>query len=135
MSNKAVLAESFQVVWGAGDLDALPRFWTEDCVNHAMPSADNRGLAPLRAYHEHMLAAFAGFDAPNLDVVQQVEEADRLVTHLVFTAIHARPFMGIEAAGRSVSLATIRIDRFREGRIAEHWSVADMAGLTQQMRG
>jgi predicted ester cyclase len=31
-------------------------------------------------------------------------------------------------------LATIRIDRLAAGRIAEHWSVADMAGLMSQIQ-
>jgi len=33
-----------------------------------------------------------------------------------------------------VALATIRIDRIQGGKIAEHWSVADVAGLIQQLQ-
>ena len=29
----------------------------------------------------------------------------------------------------------MRIDRFEEGNIAEHWSVADMVGFLQQLQG
>jgi predicted ester cyclase len=40
----------------------------------------------------------------------------------------------VPLTGRTAPLATIWIDRLRDGRIAEHWSVADMAGFMQQLR-
>jgi predicted ester cyclase len=55
------------------------------------------------------------------------------MTHMVTSGRHSGDFMGVPATGRSVSLATIRIDRIVDGKIAEHWSVADMAGLVQQL--
>ena len=41
--------------------------------------------------------------------------------------------MGHKPTGKTVTLDTIRIDRVEAGKIAEHWSVADMAGLMQQI--
>ncbi len=131
--NKQVVRDFIQTVWAGGDLGALARYWTEDCINHALPAPDNQGLGALQAYHEQFLAAFAAFSDRGIHIVQQVAEGDRVVTHLHTTGQHSEPFMGMPATGRHVSLATIRIDRMQNGKIAEHWSVADMAGLMQQL--
>ena len=52
----------------------------------------------------------------------------------IMTAKHTGAFFGTPPTGKTVSLATIRIDRLRDRTIAEHWSVADMAGLLQQLK-
>lgn len=124
--NKSKIASFIDVVWRQGRLDALATFWTSDCVNHADPAPSNSGLEALRRYHAQFSQAFAEFQSPTIELVQQIAEGDRVATQIVTKATHA-------ASGRSVALSTIRIDRLREGKIAEHWSVADMAGLMRQL--
>ncbi len=133
-NNKQILQHFIQSVWREGNLAALPRFWTADCINHAMPGVDNRGLEALRAYHEQFSAAFSAFSGFEIEIVQQVAEADRVVSQIVSRGQHSGAFMGIAPSGKSVSMQAIRIDRFADGKIAEHWSVADLAGLMQQIQ-
>ena len=133
-TNKQVLRGLIQTVWVGGDLNALPGFWTADCVNHAMPGADNRGLAALHTYHEQFLLAFAAFSDVQITVAQQVAEADRVVTQVVTRGRHTGEFFGLAPTGKNVLLEAMRIDRFQQGKIAEHWSVSDMAGLMQQLQ-
>ena len=124
--NKAIVASLIDEVWRRGMLDTLPTFWTEDCINHADTDPANRGLLALRRYHEQFGQAFEDFSSPTIEILQQITERDRVVTHLVTHATH-------RASGQAVSLVTIRIDRLSGGKIAEHWSVADMAGLLRQI--
>ena len=125
-ANKGVLRRFIEVVWQEGRLDQLPSFWTANCVNHADPAPDKQGLAALSRYHEGFAHSFADFESLEIVLEQQVAEDDCVVTQMVTRAVH-------KPTARRVSLATIRIDRFYEGKIAEHWSVADMAGLMQQL--
>jgi predicted ester cyclase len=85
-----------------------------------------RRSVALQRYHEGFAQWFRDFDDIKSEIQQQIAESDRVVTQMVLRAVH-------RAKHRSVSLATIRIDRIAEGKIAEHWSVADMSGLTQQL--
>jgi len=133
--NKQVIQDFIQVVWREGRLDRLGEFWTEDCINHAAPSDEEKGLTALRAYHAQFGTAFSAFSDMQINLQQQVAEADRVVTQIVATVRHTGAFLGIAPTSRTVSLATIRIDRLQGGKIAEHWSVADMAGLVQQLKG
>jgi predicted ester cyclase len=130
---KAVIQNFFAAVWGTGNLDALPDFWTADCINHEMPGDNKVGLDLVRAYHQGFLEAYSGVSDVGIDIKQQIAEGDRVMTHMVTSGRHTGDFMGVAATGRNVSLATMRIDRIVNGKIAEHWSVADMAGLMQQL--
>ena len=126
VQNKLAIQRLIQVVWTDGDLARLEEFWTQDCVNHAAPRSP-KGLAALRTYHEQFSAAFAPFSEVHIGIEQQVAENDKVVSHIVTKARHT-------ATGKNVSLTTIRIDKMHDDKIAEHWSVADMAGLMQQMQ-
>ena len=126
-----VVAKFVQIVWREGDLSRLPEFWTETCANHAAPAGQQRGLAALRAYHERFAAAFTAFSDANIEIVQQVAEHDRVASHIVTTGTHTGGFFGSAPTGRAVSSTSMRFDRLEDNRIAEHWSVADMAGLMQ----
>ena len=124
--NKQVVLDLIEQVWRQGHIDTLPRFWTDDCLNHADPALEKRGLAALKRYHEGFATWFADFRDISIQVLQQIGEDDRVVTQMLLKATHL-------ATARGVAMATIRIDHFEGGKIAEHWSVADMAGLAQQL--
>lgn len=125
-ANKRVIEQLIERVWRDGHIAELPDFWTADCINHADPAPEKRGLPAVRLYHEGFAQWFRDFDKVKIEVQQQVAESDRVVTQMVLRAVHREKH-------RNVSLATIRIDRMTDGKIAEHWSVADMAGLMQQL--
>jgi steroid delta-isomerase-like uncharacterized protein len=133
--NKQIIQKFVRVVWNGRDLTALKDFWTEDCVNHAMPGTDNRGLNALRIYHDSFFGDFF-FAFPNsqIEIVQQIAEGDRVVSYITSTGTHSGVFYGIPPTGKNISTSVIRIDRIQDGKIAEHWSVSDAAGLMQQIQ-
>ncbi len=57
-----------------------------------------------------------------------------MVSQMVFRADDTGPVFGTSPTGKAVSVASIRIARFAGGKIAEHWSVADMAGFMQHLQ-
>lgn len=132
--NKQLVQTFIQAVWNSQNLAALKDFWTEDCINHAMPVINNKGLEVLHAYHESFFADFAAFSNVQIEILQQVAESDRVVNYLKASGEHSGTFFGIAPTGKQVSLLSIRIDRIQDDRIAEHWSVADLAGLMQQLQ-
>jgi steroid delta-isomerase-like uncharacterized protein len=133
--NKQIIQNFVQVVWNDRDLTALKDFWAEDCVNHAMPGTDNRGLNALRIYHESFFDDFfSAFPNIQIKILQQVAEGDRIVSYITSQGQHSGTFYGILPTGKKISTSVIRIDRVQDGKIAEHWSVSDTAGLMQQLQ-
>jgi predicted ester cyclase len=132
-TNKTIIQNSIEAVWNQQNLAALPDYWNANCINHAMPGEHNTGLEMLHSYHAGFLEALQGVDA-HVEILQQIAEGDRVVSQMITRATHKVSFMGMPATGKTVTLSTIRIDRLEHGKISEHWSVADMARLMQQLQ-
>jgi steroid delta-isomerase-like uncharacterized protein len=128
-ANKQVVQNFLQAVWRERNLNRLAEFWTEDCINHAHAPVENRGLEAARAYHEPIIDMLNAAVELNLAVVHQVAEGDMVATHLVNTVRHVGPFLSWPASGDSYAMPSMRFDRIRDGKIAEHWTLADIAGL------
>jgi len=93
-TGKQTVMAFIDAVWVHADLEALDRFWTGSCVNHAAPAGHDVGLVALRSYHESFAASFGAFSDSSIQVLQQVEEGDRVVTQLVTSARHTGEFAG-----------------------------------------
>ncbi len=133
--NKQIIQSFVQVVWNGRNLNALKDFWTEDCINHAMPGSENRGLDALRVYHDSFFDDFfSAFPTIQIEVMQQIAEGNQVVTYITSKGLHSGVFYGIPPTGKTVSTSVIRIDRVQDGKIAEHWSVSDAASLMQQLQ-
>jgi steroid delta-isomerase-like uncharacterized protein len=133
--NKQVIQNFMQVVWNGRNLTALKDFWSDDCVNHAMPGADNHGLVALRVYHDSFFDDFfAAFPDIKIVITQQIAEGDRVATYITSQGTHSGSFYGVPATGKTISTSVIRIDRVQDGKITEHWSVSDAGSLMQQIQ-
>ncbi|MGL5834160.1 MAG: ester cyclase, partial [Waterburya sp.] len=132
--NKQIVQKLIQLVWEEHNLKALKDFWTEDCINHAMPRKDNQGLNALQVYHESLFTDFSAFSNIQIKILQQIAEGDRVVTYMQSRGEHTGTFFQIPPTGKSVSISVIRIDRIQDGKIAEHWSVSDAGSLIQQLQ-
>src|SRR3546814_6697296 len=85
-ATKRVVRDLIDVVWTHGCFDDLSRFWSADCINHADPSPDTKGLVALRRYHAQFAQVFASFSDVSVDVLQQTAEDDRVVTEMITSA-------------------------------------------------
>ena len=133
--NKQIIQSFVQAVWNGRNLTVLEDFWTEDCINHAMPSTENRGIDALRIYHESFFDDFfAAFPDIQIEIIRQIAEGDQVVSYIRSQGKHSGEFYGVLPTGKSICTSVIRIDRVQDGKIAEHWSVSDAAGLMQQLQ-
>jgi steroid delta-isomerase-like uncharacterized protein len=115
----------------AGDIAGFGDLVANDFVEHE----ELPGLAPTKdgvlAYFESLLAAF-----PNLrmDVQDLIASGDKAVARVTVTATHQGEFIGVPATGNRVEMQLIDIMRFDDaGLVCEHWGVADMLALMQQL--
>jgi predicted SnoaL-like aldol condensation-catalyzing enzyme len=128
-AGKRVVQEFLTVVWRNRALDRIAEFWTEDCVNHAHAPYDNRGLDAIRAYHEPIIALLDSTAELRMTILNQVAEGDLVATHISNTVRQIGPFMSWPAKGETYTMQSMRFDRIRDGKIAEHWTLADVNGL------
>ena len=113
------------------DLDvALREMVVEDFVEqNPLP-----GQGPGRAGLADVLAGmFAGFPDLHWTLHDTLVEGDRVMTLSTWTGTHDGEFMGIPATGRSVSVESWTIDRYRDGQLTESRIIMDVAGMLGQL--
>lgn len=128
--NKATVRRAYEVMWNERNVDVVDELATGDMLNHAAPPHKQRGRQNLKDVISIFEKAFPDFRYEAEDVVA---EGDRVAVRDVFTGTHEGDFMGIAATGNRVTMQTIHIYRFEDGRIAEHWAVRDEMGMMRQL--
>jgi len=69
-----------------------------------------------------------------MEVEDLLADGDRTVARVRVTGTHRGSFMGIPPTGASGDIQPIDIMRFdADGQVCEHWGVADMLSLMQQL--
>ena len=67
------------------------------------------------------------------EVVEQFTDGDRVATRKTFHGTHRSEFFGKPGSGKKVAIQVMDIVRIKDGKIAEHWNVVDVAGLMAQL--
>jgi predicted ester cyclase len=67
------------------------------------------------------------------EITMQIAEGDLVMSRIVGRGVHAGELLGIPATNREVETDGIAIHRVVDGKIAEYWSVVDIARVLQQV--
>jgi steroid delta-isomerase-like uncharacterized protein len=110
--------------------DVFDELLTEDVLDTSGGGA-SRGRETFKTRSRFVGAALADRRA-TLD--ELLIDGDRIAWRWTLTATHAGPLFDVPATGRRVTLSGVNFQRLEAGRVAEHWTVADFAGLLRQLK-
>jgi steroid delta-isomerase-like uncharacterized protein len=80
------------------------------------------------------LAGFVeGFPDLRLTVEDAVGEGDRVAQRVHFEGTHTGEFQGLPPTRKKVTFSGLELNRFVDGRVAEHWFHIDSLTLLQQL--
>ncbi len=83
---------------------------------------------------KHHIALFEeAFPGYELEFNDMVAEGDKVAVNATMRGTHKGELMGIPATGKSVSISLMLFYRLENGKIAQHWMVADQLSLLQQI--
>lgn len=69
-----------------------------------------------------------------LDVLDElVEGEDAIAVRVTMRGTHRGDFFGIPPTGKAFVVTQMNLERFRDGRIVEHWRNTDELGLLRQL--
>lgn len=125
--NKAI-ASCFYESYNRKDLEkSFDDFIAADLVNHTMGGSFDR--EEWLGFDKAFLAA-----CPNLTLIvkEQFAEGNRVVTHWTCFGTHMADFFGMAASGNAIQLTGISIDSIENGKIKEHFAMADFTQFMQQ---
>jgi len=131
------LADRFAASLSAHDIAAFAALFADDYVNHqvsAAAPAPPAGKTPKQATVDFFAARLAGIPDLRVTVEAAVAVADKAAASFVYAGTHGGTYFGIAPTGRPLRFTSCDIFLVRNGRIAEHWGMGDIAGILAQLR-
>lgn len=128
--NKQVVDRIWAELVNGGSLDTLDELVSPDFIDHAPLPGLPADIAGLRQRLQILHRAFPDFQSTILDLVA---EHDKVVAFVVSSGTHRDDFAGVPATGKRFTIQEIQILRIVEGKMVEHWQVADLFGMLVQL--
>jgi steroid delta-isomerase-like uncharacterized protein len=115
----------------AGDLGAYADLVADDFVEHDYVPGLPATKEGMLDYFRLILSAFPDL---RMDVEDLIASDNKTVARVKATGTHRGEFMGAPPTGSRVEIQLIDIMGFdAAGRVSEHWGVADLLSLMQQL--
>lgn len=129
--NKRIVREFYEEVFRKRNLDAVGQFMHDDYIQHN-PDAE-QGKAGFIDFHKGFFAAVPDFRAT---INRMVAEGDLVFVYNTITGTHTREgFLGYPPTGNQLKFDAVDMFRLRDGKLCEHWDVADTRALFTQVGG
>jgi steroid delta-isomerase-like uncharacterized protein len=131
------IIDQFAATLSAHDIDAFASLFADDYVNHQMSAAAPApalGKTAKQATVDFFHARLVGIPNLNVSVEAALTSDDRGAASFVYTGAHEGPYFGIAATGRLLRFTSCDIFLIRQGQIAEHWGMGDIAGVVAQLK-
>ncbi|WP_042431255.1 ester cyclase [Streptacidiphilus anmyonensis] len=96
-----------------------------DTVEPGQPD-DRAGIGEIVA------AMHMAFSHLRIEILHCIGDGDLVATHKVLRGRHTGPWFSVPPSGNPIELRVMDLVRYRDGKWAEHWAVADAAGLLRQ---
>ncbi|MDP5229439.1 MAG: ester cyclase, partial [Cellulophaga sp.] len=127
--NKAVVLE-YHKVWNEGNYENLNAILTDDFVCHYLTSIAWKGIPAAKKEISGWRALFPDWHEEIVDIIQ---ENDKVVTRYKATATHTKTYEGIDATGAEIEIYEVSIYRISNGKIAEQWAFPDDPSIKTQI--
>ncbi len=130
--NEEIVRKAFKV-FETGNMEELNALVDENFVEHTPdPSftSSKKGLEYLKDLVSTYRSALSGL---NIEIKQIISCEDKVVAYSNFKGKNTGNLMDIQATNRDVSFDNIDILHLKNGKVSDHWGVADNLGLMMQL--
>ncbi len=112
-------------ILGKGNFGAVAEIFATDYVVHA-GGKEHKGLEFVRRFCKLLRSAIP--DLRVVEVVFLIQAGDTIAWQRTFSGTHEADMMGIPPTGQKVEWREIFVTRFNGEKIAEEWTVSELAG-------
>lgn len=133
-ANRAASKRLYEEVFGLGHVDVADEILAPDVISHGPGSPPVAGTEQIKRQAAVLRGAF-----PDLavELADQFSSGDRVCSRWSARGTHTgelvMPGAALPPTGRPIAFEEIRIDRYRDGRIAESWFIPDRLSLWQAL--
>ena len=112
----------------SGDLDVIDELVAPDCIEHQRGNhAGSEGAKEIIRTLHRWMSDFS------LTIEDLIADGDMVWSRNRARGVNTGSIMGNPPTGRSVEVDVIDIGRFKDGKLVEHWGIADQLGLMIQI--
>jgi steroid delta-isomerase-like uncharacterized protein len=127
---KAVVRRNTEEVQSRGNFEVFDEVFADDFVDHTPQPNMTPDKEGARGLYRTLRAAFPDFHA---DIHWQTADGELVTTYKTYHGTHKRTFLGVAPTGRTIHFETVDVMRVHNGKITEHWGVANLFSLMQQL--
>ena len=128
--NKALMRRFLEEVFNKQNPAAIDEFIAPNHVDHTLPPFLPTTPEGTKRAIDMFLTAFPDM---HLTVEDMIAEGDKVVTRYTSRGTQKGAFMGIPPTGKQMTVSSIIIARFADGKIVEEWGLDDQVGMLQQL--
>lgn len=125
--NKALVQRFFEEVINQRNLAALDQFAAPNAVNHTVPAGLPLGMSQFLSLH---LTAFPDVKATVEDLLA---DGDKVVALVSYHGTQQGTIRTLSPTGKPITVMGINIFRIVNGKMVEHWGLADRLSALQQL--
>ena len=126
---KAVVRRNTEDEQGKGNYDHFEELFREDFVDHTPQPNMTPDKKGVRSLYEALRMSFPDFHAV---IHWQTADGEIVTTFKTYYGTHRGTFLGVAPTGRKIHFDAVDAMRVHEGKIIEHWGVANLYSLMQQ---
>ena len=128
-------AESFTRRWAAAVATGGDEAWNALLADDVRDLSGGLTQSGRDSFKQRTTLVRSAFDRVSVRVDDLVIEGDRLAWRWTFEGTHTGPFAGVAPTHKQVVLRGVNVQTLREGKVVEHWTLADLAGTLRQLGG
>ncbi len=127
---KAVVRRNTEQVQGQGDFAVFEELFADDFVDHTPQPGTTPDKSGVRLLYNRLREAFPDFRP---EIHWQTVDGDIVTTFKVYHGTHRGDFLGVAPTGQAIQFETVDAMRVRNGKITDHWGVANLYSVLQQL--
>ncbi|WP_454198640.1 ester cyclase [Nocardia sp. Marseille-Q1738] len=127
---KTVVRRNTELVQGGGDFALFEDLFADDFIDHTPQPGTTPDKDGVRKLYMALRRAFPDFSAT---IHWQTIDGEVVTTFKTYAGTHRGEFLGVAPTGRRVQFETVDAMRVRQGKITEHWGVANLFSAMQQI--
>ncbi|MDW3680608.1 ester cyclase [Cupriavidus sp. CV2] len=127
---KAVVRRNTAEVQGGGDWALFDALFSDDFLDHTPQPNCTPDKAGALGLYRKLREAFPDFHA---EIHWQRAHGDVVTTYKTYHGTHQGDFLGVAPTNRAVQFETVDAMRVQDGKITEHWGVANLFSVLQQL--
>jgi steroid delta-isomerase-like uncharacterized protein len=127
---KAVVRRNTELVQGQGDFALFDELFADDFVDHTPQPGTTPDKAGVRVLYSRLREAFPDFRP---EIHWQTVDDDIVTTYKTYHGTQLGDFLGVAPTGKAIHFETVDAMRVRNGKITDHWGVANLYSVLQQL--